>query len=220
MTMSKTDTLSSDLEEIKDTIIKGLQQQVKNLKQQLSERDELLLSVLNKNAETNRELEKAVERLHIIEQVTTATKVRQVQESFRRSDSMKHNRSLKHLSDTLQRKQHERRSLRDDAEHVIEIEQLRGLLRNRLDTACVAAEMYQDNALTLEELEIIQECVGGPCKAAETLIDIIQRQPYEVYKCFLSALKRIQEDIYVALVYKGMFSLFIEKNLFAAELNV
>lgn len=195
-------------DDAKDAVIRDLRSQVESLQRQLSEREVELFSLWRKNAETSKELEKATERLHMKEKINTATKYRQVQESFRNPGNLKSNSSLRQLSDTLKRKQREMTSPRDAAYHGDEIVKARELLANRLDAVPVANEMYQNGALTLDELATIQECHGGPSRSAELLIDIVKRQSYDMYQCFLSALQRVQEDIYVALMYKGMFAAF------------
>jgi len=76
-----------------------------------------------------------------------------------------------------------------------------------LDARMVAANMFQHNALTLNELELIQSLGDRPVQAAQKLLNIIMEQPDAVYLCFLKVLKHTeQQHIYEILVkdgYKG-----------------
>jgi len=76
-----------------------------------------------------------------------------------------------------------------------------------LDARIVAANMYQRNALTLKELQSIQNLKDRSVEAAETLVNIIMEQPDDVYLCFLDVLKHTEQlHIYQRLVedgYKG-----------------
>jgi len=72
--------------------------------------------------------------------------------------------------------------------------------------------MYQRNALTLRELQSIQSLRDRPVEAAETLLNIIMKQPDAVYLCFLDVLKHTeQHHIYHRLVeegYKGKTNIY------------
>jgi len=77
-------------------------------------------------------------------------------------------------------------------------------LSTELDAHTVAVHMYQRNALTLKELQSIQSLRDRPVEAAETLLDLIMKQPDAVYLCFLAVLKHIgQQHVYWTLVYGG-----------------
>ena len=80
-------------------------------------------------------------------------------------------------------------------------------LSSELDAHTVAVHMYQRNALTLKELQSIQSMSERPVQAAETLLNIIMKQPDAVYLCLLDVLKHIgQHHVYQTLVdagYKG-----------------
>ena len=77
-------------------------------------------------------------------------------------------------------------------------------LTTQLDARVVAASMYQRNALTLKELQSIQSMRDRPVEAAETLLNIIKKQPDAVYLCFLDVLKHTeQKHIYQTLVQDG-----------------
>ena len=89
----------------------------------------------------------------------------------------------------------------------ITAETLRALykeLTTTLDARVVAANMYQRNALTLKELERIQSLRDRLVDAAETLLNIIMKQPDAVFLCFLDVLKHTeQQHIYQRLVERG-----------------
>jgi len=95
-----------------------------------------------------------------------------------------------------------------------------------LDARTVAVNMYQRNALTLKELQLIQSLRDRPVEAAETLLNIIMEQPDAVYLCFLDVLKQTgQQGIYVRLVEdscKGQFPLLVEHLVFyrSREINL
>jgi len=76
-----------------------------------------------------------------------------------------------------------------------------------LDARIVSVNMYQRNALTMKELQSIQSLRDRPVEAAETLLNIIVKQPDAVYLCFLDVLKHTgQHHVYQRLVedgYKG-----------------
>ena len=77
-------------------------------------------------------------------------------------------------------------------------------LREQLEARTVAANMYQRNALTLKELQLIQSLKDRPVEAAETLLNIITEQPDAVYLCFLDVLKHTEQlHIYQRLVEEG-----------------
>jgi len=100
--------------------------------------------------------------------------------------------------------------------YVTYAETLRALyseLARTLDARVVTAKMYQRNALTLKELERIQSLRDRPVKAAETLLNIIMKQPDAVFLCFLDVLKQTeQQHIYQRLVERGYRG---EKHIFA-----
>ena len=83
------------------------------------------------------------------------------------------------------------------------------MLSTVLDAHSVAIHMYQNNALTLKELQSIASLSlrDREVEAAETLLNIIMEQPDAVYMCFLDVLKDIgQHHLYQILVgagYKG-----------------
>lgn len=185
------------IEQLKSTVIR-LKTELDKAQLELTQQKELLISLSKTSYLTNKELERATERLSVNEQVITATKCRELQQSMKGSTSMRH------LSLSLSNKQRQlKRSY--SGEHSSQLETMRSNLVQRLNAGRVAAEMFQDGALTFSELESIQECTGGQHSAAKLLLDIVCKQPYEVYLCFLAALKNTdQEDIYVELKYKGL----------------
>ena len=80
-------------------------------------------------------------------------------------------------------------------------------MANVLDARVTAAHLYQEDALTLKDLQSIQSLKDRPVEAAEMLLNIIMEQPDAVYLRFLDALKDTkQHRIYERLVedgYKG-----------------
>jgi len=77
-------------------------------------------------------------------------------------------------------------------------------LSTALDAHTVAVHMYQRNALTLRDLQSVQSLRDRPVEAAETLLNIIRKQPDAVYLCFLDVLKHTeQRHIYQTLVEEG-----------------
>jgi len=67
-------------------------------------------------------------------------------------------------------------------------------LTKTLDAQSVAAAMFADNALTLDELESIQSKRKQPGRAAQLLLKIVIAQSSEVYGCFLNALNRSGDE--------------------------
>ena len=71
-----------------------------------------------------------------------------------------------------------------------------------IDAQSVAREMFQSNALTLQELQSIQSKHKEPTKASEQLLNIVMDQSDNVYSCFLDALRKTGHQ----RVYKFIFS--------------
>ena len=70
----------------------------------------------------------------------------------------------------------------------------------------MAAEMFQGDALSISELESIQQSRDSPSLAAQQLINILMRSPRETYHYFLDALKRTDQiDTYMCLVLEGEY---------------
>ena len=93
--------------------------------------------------------------------------------------------------------------------HVVRIRELYSELITKLSAKNVAAKMFSLCGLTLKELEKIQNS-RSPSEAAELLLKILLKAPYEVYECFTAALKETgQEDVYIWLAYKGNIRLYI-----------
>ena len=82
-------------------------------------------------------------------------------------------------------------------------------LASVVDARVTAAHLYQEDALTLKDLQSIQSLKDRPVAAAEKLLNIIMEQPDAVYLCFLDALKQTnQQRIYKKLIedgYKGEY---------------
>jgi len=78
------------------------------------------------------------------------------------------------------------------------------MLSEKLVASTLAAEMFQRDALSISELESIQQSRDLPSLAAQQLINILMRSPRETYHYFLDALKRTNQiDIYMCLVLEG-----------------
>jgi len=88
-----------------------------------------------------------------------------------------------------------------------ELRRQKSALSSRLDAHTVAVHMYQRNAITFKDLQLIRSMTDRSVQAAETLIDILIDQPDAVYLCFLDVLKHTgQHQVYQTLVqggYKG-----------------
>ena len=95
-------------------------------------------------------------------------------------------------------------------------------MANVLDARVTAAHLYQEDALTLKDLQSIQSLKDRPVEAAEMLLNIIMEQPDAVYLCFLHALKQTnQQRIYKKLIedgYKGEYptGIFMSQSLFVS----
>jgi len=92
-----------------------------------------------------------------------------------------------------------------------------------LDARIVAANMFQQNALTLKDLQLIQSLRDRPVEAAERLLNIIMEQPDAIYLYFLDVLKHSEQlHIYQKLVensYKGRkhYCMLIKKICISAK---
>ena len=74
-------------------------------------------------------------------------------------------------------------------------------LSSTIDPQSIARHLFQCNALTLKELQTIQDKENKPIKAAEMLINIVMNQSSNVYGLFLDALKKTgRQDMFEALV--------------------
>ena len=192
----------------KDAVIAHLQKEVKNLSDMLSsarsyveEQQRMLTCMTTANSQINKQLELVTERLNTTEAVTAATKYRELKQSTNPTQN------LRRLSERLSRRNIRTPSRDSSSTHECwnYVLAMRALLIQRLDTAEVAAHMFQNHGLTLGELETIQDC--PKTVAVERLLSILKDQPFEVYQCFLNALRHSnQEDIFVALAYQGWFN--------------
>jgi len=79
-------------------------------------------------------------------------------------------------------------------DHSEKLRKLYSVLSKTLDAQSVGAAMFADNALTLEELELIQNSRKQPSRAAQLLLKIVIRQSGEVYACFMDALGRSGDE--------------------------
>ena len=83
-------------------------------------------------------------------------------------------------------------------------------LTEKLEARKVAALMFEHDALTFKELQLIQQC-KTPILAAEELLQIILKVRKEpVYNCYMMALQETnQHHIWSWLSYEGMCLLFV-----------
>jgi len=86
----------------------------------------------------------------------------------------------------------------------------RAYLSEKLDAQSVARNMFQCSALKRRELESIQSKRNEPIKAAERLLNIVDNQSSDVYRCFLDALKMTgQQHVFETIItdsYRGKSS--------------
>jgi len=91
-----------------------------------------------------------------------------------------------------------------EAEHCEKLQQIYDHLAKQLDAENVAAEMFQNFAISFKELESIQNC-GGRIKAAEMLLNIVMKAPRETFECFLQALRHThQQHVYLLIQCPGL----------------
>jgi hypothetical protein len=80
------------------------------------------------------------------------------------------------------------------------------MLTEKLIAKAVAAEMFRGDALSLSELESIQNC-KSLCDAASELLNVLLEQrdgDCAVFECFLQALKSTsQQHIFLWISYPG-----------------
>jgi len=94
----------------------------------------------------------------------------------------------------------------DDVDHVRRLRKLYNVLSEKLVASTVSAEMFQGDALSISELESIQQSRDSPSLAAQQLMNILMRSPRETYHYFLDALKRTDQiDTYMCLVLEGEY---------------
>ena len=92
------------------------------------------------------------------------------------------------------------------ADHAARLRALYVELSRTLDAPSVAARMFADSALTLDELESIQSKRRRPSRAAQRLLDVVIAQSSDVYACFLQALYGSGDD------GKALYKLILENN--------
>lgn len=177
-----------------------LREELQQKENALQQKEAMLFTVLQEGRMATRALERAIEKLEITENVTAATKRRQLMEKSFKSDSMRQlSTKMSRTNKTLTT------SVTDHAKKLLEAHEK---LVSMMDAPAVAAEMFQNDALTLRELESIQECTGGRAASADKLLSIVRPQPYAIYHCFMTALRRTeQEELFLLLAYKGTFQL-------------
>ena len=91
-----------------------------------------------------------------------------------------------------------------ESRHVSLLKELYNELAEKLNVQNVSIKMFQNNGLTLAELESIQSQRDRPTEAARTLLNYLLHQPRDMYECFLEALKESkQNDLYIWLLNNG-----------------
>jgi len=99
-------------------------------------------------------------------------------------------------------------------DHAARLRGLYSALSKTLDAQSVAPAMFVDNALTLEELELIQSKRRQPVRAAQRLLNIVIAQSSDVYGCFLNALYNSGDE------GKKLRTLILENNCKGEQLIV
>ena len=82
----------------------------------------------------------------------------------------------------------------DTSDHAHVLRKLYHELSSTVEAQTVACQMFQENKLTQKELESIQSKRSEPIAAAEQLLNIVMKQPRNVYGCFLEALSRAGQE--------------------------
>ena len=82
-------------------------------------------------------------------------------------------------------------------------------LTEKLEARKVAAFMYQRDALTVKELQLVQQCETHIKAAKELLQIILEVREEKVYNCYMTALQETnQQHIWSWLSYESMYPLF------------
>lgn len=101
-----------------------------------------------------------------------------------------------------------------DSEHQVVIRKHYEWLVWKLSAHNLAIEMYQKEAITKKDVDAIQKQRNTPCKASETLLNILLKQPFKIYEVFKAALvKTNQDDVYLTLAGIGTFYAIILVHL-------
>ena len=74
-----------------------------------------------------------------------------------------------------------------------------------IDAQSVARNMFQNNALTLKELQSIQSKHRQPVKAAERLLDIVSKQSGNAFSCFVDSLKTTGHQHAFEMIVSGSY---------------
>ena len=146
-----------------------------------------------------RQLDRAQEEMALKEAVTTATNRRQEQEA-----KLQNCMANSELTKTPGSSSTTAEKGDVNQPHQTRLQKNYSWLIDKVIAKSVAAQMFEQGAITWRELELIQTS-AAPSQSAEQLIKILMEQPYEVFHCFKSALKRTkQDDIYFTLADIGI----------------
>lgn len=91
------------------------------------------------------------------------------------------------------------------SDHLIRVQQLYKELIEKLSVRSVAAELYQKEVLSFEDLQAILH-IDNECEAARKFLGILVREDSNEsdFKCFLEALKNSnQHHIFLWISYEG-----------------
>jgi Caspase recruitment domain len=165
---------------------------------------------VDQSRELHRRLERAEEELKLRKAVTEVTNLRREEEANSLSEcgSIGSNRSIGSVRSIWRSQQPSSEKLDQMNKNrlMARLQTNRDWLVSKIIAPSVAAHMYQQNALTLQEYETIMSCSDTPTKAAEKLIKIVEDQPYPTLRCLKDALKETkQNDVFMTLADIGMY---------------
>jgi len=91
------------------------------------------------------------------------------------------------------------------AEHIVRLQKVSKEVLDIMSAKSVAAEMFQCEALTNDELETVQNS-RTMYKANQALLSVLLKASREVYECFLEALQDTnQTHVFLQIVCSGFF---------------
>jgi len=74
-----------------------------------------------------------------------------------------------------------------------------------IDAQSVARNIFQNNALTLKELQSIQSKHRQPVRAAERLLDMVIKQSGNAFSCFVDSLKTTGHQHEFEMIVSGSY---------------
>ena len=93
----------------------------------------------------------------------------------------------------------------DILDHADVLHELYRQVSATIDAQSVARNMFQNNALTLKELQSIQSKHRQPVKAAECLLDIVSTQSGNAFSCFVDSLKTTGHQHAFQMIVSGSY---------------